>query len=196
MSEFVQGWITAYGYAALFGILMFGIVGVPFPDDLTLAFSGYLVSVGYLNAYFTLIAAFLGSVCGITVSYGLGHFLGTSVFEKYGRILHVNPEKLKTLHDWYEQFGKWSLLVGYFVAGVRHFNALFAGAAKLQFSVFALFAYSGAFLWSLTLISTGYVLGKEWVRISEYTGTKTLIAAVVMSLIVALHVFRKKRSNS
>ena len=86
MTELVQGWIAAYGYAALFGILMFGIVGVPFPDDLTLAFSGYLVSAGYLNPYLTLISAFFGSVCGITVSYGLGHFLGTSVVEKYGRI--------------------------------------------------------------------------------------------------------------
>ena len=196
MIEFVQGWITAYGYAALFGILMFGIVGVPFPDDLTLAFSGYLVSAGHLNPYLTLISAFLGSVCGITVSYGLGHFLGTLIVGKYGRIFHVTPEKLKTLNDWYVRFGKWSLLVGYFVAGVRHFNALFAGAAKLQFSVFALFAYLGAFLWSLTLISTGYVLGKEWGRISEYTGPKTLIVAVVLALLVALYVFGNKRYNS
>ncbi|MGO9736120.1 MAG: hypothetical protein ACLPVO_01655 [Desulfomonilaceae bacterium] len=48
------------------------------------------------------------------------------------------------LNSWYQKFGKWSLLFGYFIAGVRHFNALFAGASKLQFTAFVLFAYLGA----------------------------------------------------
>ncbi|MGO8878056.1 MAG: DedA family protein [Desulfomonilaceae bacterium] len=59
-------------------------------------------------------------------------------------MFHVNSEKLAKLNSWYQKFGKWSLLFGYFIAGVRHFNALFAGASKLQFTAFVLFAYLGA----------------------------------------------------
>ena len=179
MTEIVQAWVTTYGYVALFGILMFGVLGVPFPDDLTLAFSGYLVSAGRLNFFLILVSAFLGSVCGITVSYGLGYFLGTSVAVRYGRFLHVNHERLNKLNVWYMRFGKWSLLVGYFIAGLRHFNALFAGAARLRFATFALFAYVGALLWSTTMILVGYTLGKEWGRISSYTGYHFLITVLV-----------------
>ncbi len=191
--EFIQAWVIAYGYVALFGILMFGIVGVPFPDDLTLAFAGYLVSEGYLNPYLTLISAFIGSVCGISVSYGLGLFLGTSVVSRYGRIFHINSEKLDKLNIWYKRFGKWSLLFGYFIAGVRHFNALFAGASKLQFTEFALFAYPGALLWSVTMISTGYILGKEWSSISEYTNYPSLVLAGIFFGFIIIYFFAKSR---
>jgi len=191
--EFIQTWVITYGYAALFAILMFGIVGVPFPDDLTLAFAGYLASEGYLNPYLTLISAFIGSVCGITVSYGLGLFLGTSVISRYGHIFHINSEKLDKLNNWYQRFGKWSLLFGYFIAGVRHFNALFAGASKLRYAEFALFAYLGAFLWSATMISTGYMLGKEWSRISEYTDYPSLVCAGVFFGFIIIYFFAKNR---
>ena len=30
--EAVFGWVSTYGYGALFGILIFGIVGLPIPD--------------------------------------------------------------------------------------------------------------------------------------------------------------------
>ncbi len=38
--ESVLQWIVEYGYMALFCILMFGIIGAPFPDDLILTFTG------------------------------------------------------------------------------------------------------------------------------------------------------------
>ena len=33
MEQQVLGWITQYGYLAIFALLMFGIVGLPVPDE-------------------------------------------------------------------------------------------------------------------------------------------------------------------
>jgi membrane protein DedA with SNARE-associated domain len=61
-------WITHYGYVAIFLLLMFGIVGLPVPDEALLTFVGYLSFKGDLQLVASLLTAFLGTACGITVS--------------------------------------------------------------------------------------------------------------------------------
>lgn len=186
--EVFLSWITQYGYVALFVLLMLGIVGAPFPDDLILAFAGYLVSAGHLAMLPTIAFAFLGSLCGITVSYALGRLLGFSVIEKYGHRVHVTAERLHHVHCWYERFGKWTLVIGYFIGGVRHWTAFTAGVSKLRLPVFAVFAYSGGLIWSVTLVSAGYFLGEEWSTVAEQMSFPALIAvctAAAVGLFVA-----------
>jgi membrane protein DedA with SNARE-associated domain len=43
MEQHILAWITEYGYAAIVGLLMLGIVGLPVPDETLLTFTGYLV---------------------------------------------------------------------------------------------------------------------------------------------------------
>jgi membrane protein DedA with SNARE-associated domain len=180
--EMVTGWIVAHGYTALFCFLMLGIIGIPFPDDLILAFAGYLVFTGHLDPIPTFVSAFTGGLCGITVSYGLGRFLGVPIIQKYGHIVRMTAERLNKVTSWYQRFGKWGLLFAYFFAGPRHSVAFLAGVSKLRMPVFALFAYSGAFIWAAALISAGYVLGEEWPSLSLYwCGWHMYIAGVLCS---------------
>jgi len=124
--EILQDWIVSYGYVSLIGLLMLGIVGAPFPDDLILLFAGYLVSAGYLKIEPTMASAWVGSLLGISLSYALGRFLGFPIVDRYGHLVRVNSDRLNKLNCWYDRFGKWGLLFGYFVAGVRHWTAFFA----------------------------------------------------------------------
>jgi membrane protein DedA with SNARE-associated domain len=75
-------WIAHYGYLALFGLLMLGIVGLPMPDETLLTFAGYLVFRQQFALLPTLAAAFCGSICGMSLSYGLGRTLGRAAVER------------------------------------------------------------------------------------------------------------------
>ena len=72
MHQAVLNWVEQYGYIGLFSLLVLGIVGIPLPDEWLLAFSGYLVFKGTFRFAPALAAAFTGSACGISVSYGCG----------------------------------------------------------------------------------------------------------------------------
>ena len=61
-------WISRYGDPAIFLLLMLGIFGLPVPDETLLTFAGYLCFKGKLGLGTTYLAAFLGSVCGISIS--------------------------------------------------------------------------------------------------------------------------------
>ena len=145
--EAVFGWVATYGYGALFGLLILGIVGLPIPDETLLVFCGYLISRGDLGAPGTYIAALAGSCCGITVSYFIGRTAGLAVVHRFGRYLRIEQKQLDRVHGWFDHSGHWALFGGYYIAGVRHLTAIIAGASKLEFRTFALYAWGGAATW-------------------------------------------------
>jgi membrane protein DedA with SNARE-associated domain len=131
-------------------------------------------------------AAFLGSVCGITLSYGLGRLLGLHVIQRLGPVLHLRPEHLAETQRWFEHWGKYVLIIGYFVPGVRHLTGIVAGASKLSPVVFARFAYSGALVWSSSFITLGYLMGEEWKHMSQQFHLVLVIGATLVLLGLAV----------
>ena len=158
-------WIAQHGYAGIFSLLVFGIVGLPVPDEWLLIFSGYLVFKRTLSFIPTFAAAFFGSSCGITISYTLGRIFDTYVLVKYGSVVHITPARLARVHSWFERRGRWTLLVGYFIPGVRNLIGFTSGMMRLKVRIFAPFAYVGAIVSSLTCVALGYFLGSQasWV---------------------------------
>ena len=191
--ETMLAWIHNYEYPAIVLLLMLGIVGLPIPDETLLLFVGYLSFKGKLSTPLSLSAAVLGSTCGITVSYGLGHLLGARVPTTLGPWLHINQTRFLTAQRWVSQWGKYGLLVAYFVPGLRHLGALTLGAAGLRYPTFAIFAYTGALVWSTTFITAGYLLGEQWAASSatlhhmfQWIGIGAVITVVGLIMVVML----------
>jgi membrane protein DedA with SNARE-associated domain len=185
-SQAISVWIAHYGYTGLFTLLLLGIVGLPVPDETLLVYAGYLISKGELAAVPTFLIAFCGSACGITVSYLLGRSGGYYLVVRFGGILHLGPEKLEKVHHWYARVGKWLLTFGYFLIGIRHLTAIVAGASRLEWRTFALFAYTGALVWSATFISVGWWLGNRWHTFARHLHGHILLItiAAIASLII------------
>jgi membrane protein DedA with SNARE-associated domain len=187
LPHLVLRWITEYAYVGIFSLLMLGIVGLPVPDETLLTFSGYLIYKGQLHFAPTLFAAFLGSISGITLSYGLGFIVGGALINKFGSFIHLTPENLVRVHYWFGRCGKWTLVIGYFMPGMRHVTAVAAGASRLSWPVFALFAYAGGFLWSIIFIALGYFLGEKWAAMSAEVQRYLLVGSAVLVVIVLLY---------
>jgi membrane protein DedA with SNARE-associated domain len=178
MLESAQDLISRYGYFGLYGLLMLGIIGVPVPDETLVTVSGFLIREGQMPLVPTFLAAFLGSSSGITVSYLIGRIFGFRLVHKYGHFFHVTDERLERFHRWYERTGRWTLLFGYFIPGVRHVTAIASGTSRLSWPSFAIFAYSGALVWVSTFLILGYFLGAEWEQTSPRVHRLAIAVAV------------------
>ena len=179
-------WIARYGYWAIFILLLLGIVGLPVPDETLLLLVGYLSFTGDLRLEPALVSAFLGSACGVSVSYALGRFVGIHAVDKLANRLHISPAHMALTYRWVARWGKYVLLIAYFIPGVRHLAALVMGATLLPPLVFARFAYTGALVWSGTFIGLGYVGGEEWRHLSPGLHRTVVISAVVAVLAIAI----------
>ena len=179
-------WIARYGYWAIFVLLLLGIVGLPVPDETLLLLVGYLSFTGDLRLEPALGSAFLGSACGVSVSYALGRFVGIHAVDKLANRLHISPAHMALTYRWVARWGKYVLLVAYFIPGVRHLAALVMGASLLPPLVFAKFAYTGALVWSGTFIGLGYVGGEEWRHLSPGLHHTLVLSAIIAALAIAI----------
>lgn len=184
MEHQVLGWITQYGYIAIFFLLMFGIVGLPVPDETLLTFSGYLIYKGHFALPLAFGTAFAGSACGITLSYWLGRTFGMKLIHRYGRYVRITEDHVQKAHAWFERVGHWGLTFGYFVPGVRHLTAYAAGMSEVRPHQFAVFAYSGGALWVSAFLGLGYFLGERWEaverNIHHYLVIVTIAGAIAL----------------
>src|ERR1043165_1368033 len=114
----VLGWITTYGYFGIFFLLIFGIVGLPIPDEWLLVFSGYLAFKEVLGFVPTLAIAAIGSAGGLTVSYILGRSSSNYLVRRYGRWLSIDDHKIMRAEQWFHNLERWVLVVGPFIPGV------------------------------------------------------------------------------
>jgi membrane protein DedA with SNARE-associated domain len=185
-------WVTHYGYIGIFSLLMFGMIGLPIPDETLLAAIGFLISKGHLSFIPAVLAAFLGSICGISISYVIGRTGGFYLIKKYGYLVRITEDKLNRAEHWFHRGGKWSLILGYFLPGIRHLTAIVAGATKLEYPSFALFAYFGGFIWTISFISLGYFFTEKWATISEHIHRDLLIVTGIgLTLLIGYWIIRK-----
>jgi membrane protein DedA with SNARE-associated domain len=165
-------------------LLIFGIVGLPIPDETLLTFTGYLIYRGELSMPLAFAAAAAGSASGMTISYTLGRSFGLALLHRFGKHVHLTPERLARAHAWFERIGHWALTVGYFIPGVRHLTAYAAGMTEVAPHQFALFAYTGTVLWVTAFLSLGYFLGERWkeveLHIERYLVGLSIALAVLL----------------
>lgn len=172
--------VHTYGSWAIFCLLALGIVGLPVPDETLLLLSGYLVFKGELTALPTALAALSGSITGVSISYLLGRVPGEYILRKAAPFLHMSEDGVSRARAWITRRGKWALVIGYFIPGVRHFTAFVAGTSDLAYPVFAAFAYSGAAVWVSTFLCAGYFSGEEWSRLPGSMHRIMMIVAAIM----------------
>ncbi|WP_373230587.1 DedA family protein [Cohnella sp.] len=192
------GWlITRYGYIGIFSALAVGIVGLPVPDEVLLTYVGYNVFQGKMMFLLALVSAFLGAVTGISISYAIGLKLGLPFLKKFGPKIHISQGRIEYTQNLFKKYGN-VVLVVYFIPGVRHLIAYIAGISRMDLRKFMIFAYRGAFLWSITFISLGHELGERWFIVEEYIHRYGyyVFAAVILLILGAVAYFKLRHTKA
>lgn len=193
-NEILITWLTQYGSISLFVLLVFGIIALPIPEETLMILSGILIKKGGLTLFSTVMAAYLGSICGISLSYLLGLVAGKYLIARFEKKASVKKH-LQQVHNWFDRFGKWTLFIGYFIPGVRHFTGFSAGAMKMEFRKFSFFAYTGAVVWVSIFISIGFFFGNGCFTLLEKIDLNTSTIVIAFSSIVFIYfIFFKLKS--
>jgi len=187
-------WLSHYGYAGLFLLLVLGIVGLPIPDETLLVLSGYLISKGRFHPAWAFLSGFCGSATGISVSYLIGRGFGYGFVQRYGRYVHLSAERIGHVNHWFHRIGHWLLTFGYYMPGIRHFTAFVAGMSKLEYRTFAAFAYPGAAMWVASFLTLGYFVGENWQAALTAVHRYMLLVTFAVLVIAVLVWWIRKRA--
>ena len=188
MDHNLDSFIGQYGYVGIILALAGGIVGLPIPDELLLTLIGYSVSQGRLTYVMALGSAFIGSITGITISYFIGLKLGLPFLKKFGPIMYITEERIEFTRRLFQRWGVLVLFFGYFIPGIRQISAIIAAISHISFRKFALYAYSGGLVWSITFLALGQFLGKSWLQAEQYID-EIMLYAIGLFVLVGFIVF-------
>ncbi|MFE4711462.1 MULTISPECIES: DedA family protein [Paenibacillus] len=155
----IMDMITQYGYFAIFALLALGIIGIPVPDEILMLFVGYLCSVMVLDFSISVLVCFIGAVTGMLTSYTLGKKLGQPLVDKHGKWIGLTTKRFEIVKRWFAKFGLWTILLGYFVPGLRHATSYISGISAMPFRKYFLTASLGSLVWVLVFTSIGYYMG-------------------------------------
>ncbi|MGX9135075.1 DedA family protein [Rummeliibacillus sp. JY-2-4R] len=169
-------------------ILLIGIflelVALPISGEFLMSYAGYFIFQGKMDYSLALFTAFFAGVAGTTVTYWIGKAGGYKLIEKYGKYIHLGPERYKKVSSWYERSGSKLLIFAYFIPGIRHFTGYISGISKMSFLKFIIPAYIGSFLWGFCFITLGKVLGPRWDSFHQSASKYLIVLIVILAILV------------
>ncbi len=188
--------IHTYGQAGLFLIVFLeSSFFFPLPGDSLLFTAGLFATKGYLNIWVLIplffFATFLGSLFGYEIGERVVYLNRFKLFRKL-----VSEAHLRQVHDFFQKYGKVSLLFARFVPIVRTFAPIGAGIGKMNYADFVKFNVIGAFIWSTSVTLIGYFLGKTFPGIQHYLSVIVILVVLVSVLPAIIHILQKRRSKN
>jgi membrane-associated protein len=188
--DLIMNILDEKGYLGLFFWLWMGIFGVPVPNEVFTLTVGFAAAMKVLHPAAAFFVTYLGILAALTTLYLIGRLVGRrllSFMEKRKRFSRSISQSLKFM----EKYHAFSLTLSYFIPGVRNFVPLLYGFSKLPYRMFALFAYTGAFVWLTIVFTLGYLFGDHMDLIIEY-GKEIGFAAIIVFTVLAMMVLRRK----
>jgi membrane-associated protein len=161
LKEIVRDY-KVWTYLILFIIIFAetGLVVTPFlPGDPLLFAAGALVAGGDtgLNIYLLAFILFIAAIAGNFVNYAIGNYLGTRVFKAGNKVLKL--EYYDKTKDFFTKHGGKAVVFSRFFPVLRTFVPFVAGVGKMHFKLFSLYNITGALLWIVSFLFSGYLFG-------------------------------------
>jgi membrane protein DedA with SNARE-associated domain len=198
----VQHFITTYGIAAVFVLMLAESACIPVPSELIMLLGGALSAGAVAGAHpslvLVIVAGVLGNVVGSYLAWAVGRYWGQAAVRRWGPKVGVREHDIDRAVRWFDRYGLVAVLVGRVVPVIRTFISLPAGFAEMPAGRFGIYTTIGCIPWTAGLAIAGYQLKSNWQSVANaFHGPTYIIAGVVViAVLVALFVwFRGRRSS-
>ena len=192
----VKDAVSTWGYFGVFGLMLVESISLPIPSEVVLPFSGFLVSLGQLNFFVTVLFATVAAIAGSLVDYYIG-LKGIEALMKrrvLGRVL-FSVDQLAFAGRWFNKYGSTTIFLARLVPGVRTLISFPAGAAKMPLAKFVVFTTAGCVLWNSILIYVGYYLGTNWTEVAGFSHYIIIAVVAVSAALVAVYLTVRRRKR-
>lgn len=172
LSNLIIHFIQTSGYLGIFILMTLESALIPIPSEVTMPFSGFLVTKGVLSLWPVILAGTLGNLIGSLIAYGIGKYLEETVIlslvEKYGKFILMTKEDYNKSVAWFKKYGNSIVFFSRLLPAIRTFISLPAGLAEMNIWKFSIYTFVGSFIWSSFLAMIGVYLGNNWKSLEVY----------------------------
>jgi membrane-associated protein len=200
LDKHLEAVAASYGiwiYAILFAIIFIetGVVAMPFlPGDSLLFVAGAIAAIGGMSLPALMILLTIAAIAGDAANYSIGRWFGPKVWS-WENSRWFNKDAFNKTHDFYEQYGPITIVVGRFLPFIRTFTPFVAGVADMTYPKFAFYNIIGGILWVCGLTGLGFLVGNHpWVKANfSLVALALIIVPTLPTIWIAAKHFIKSR---
>ncbi len=176
-----------FGYGVVGLIVALEAMGLPLPGESLIIGSAVLAATGHrLSITWLIVSEIAGAIIGDNLGFIIGRSLGTRLLTRYGRKVGLSEDRLLLGRYLFRRYGGAVVLLGRFVALLRTFAALLAGANRMPWPRFLVWNALGGTLWVIGYSLAAYFAGRMIEHIAAPLGVAIGVVAVIVIAGLAL----------
>lgn len=198
IAQLIVDYFDLYGYYLVFAFLLAEntfMLGLLIPGETILITASFIAAAGNLNIGWVITIGAIAAMLGNNFGYLIGRVGGRALMERVGT-RWLSQERIDAAEDYFDKHGQKTVFIGRFVAGVRTFVPVLAGAARMSYPKFLAYTVASVIAWTMGLGLLGYFFGEN--RAILLTIIKRGEVGILIALIAGLTyvLWRKWRKRS
>jgi membrane protein DedA with SNARE-associated domain len=187
--------LLLYTYPVLLLLVLLESVGIPLPGEIALVTAAAYASGGHVSIYIVILLATAGATIGGVLGYWIGIKGGLPLVSRYGGYVGVRQSHIDRAHAFFERNGAKTILFGRFIALLRTWAAVIAGAACMSFTKFVAYNTIGSIVWAIVFGLLGYYFGRDLPLLERYISHASfaVLAGLAVGVVVFLFIRWKTR---
>ncbi len=197
MTAAVSNFVASYGLIAVFVLMVGESCGFPFPSEIIMPSGGLLAATGHLQGGLVaaIFAGAAANLVGSLIAYALAARFGEPLLLGPGRYIGIRRHHLESAEGWFHRWGLAAVLIGRVLPVVRTYISFPAGLARIDLARFSILTFVGALPWCAALALAGYVLGRNYDRISGPVEKGAIVIALLVAITVVVWYMRGREPS-
>jgi membrane protein DedA with SNARE-associated domain len=180
-----------YGYITIFLGIMLESLGLPLPgESLMIAAAVYAATTHQLDIVALVGAAAIGAIFGDQIGYMIGRWVGFPALKHWGGKLGLTEDRFELGRYLFHRYGGRIVFFGRFVAFLRTFAAVLAGANQMPWHSFLIWNALGGIGWTGLYGFGAYLLGDAAKKITGPAGIA--LGVIGATVLVSALIFIKR----
>ncbi len=179
----LAGLVQQHGFWVVGTVIFFESMGLPLPgESLLIAAALYAATTGEITIEHVVLASAVGAVLGDNAGYLIGRRIGPPVLARYGPWVGLTLDRQRLGRFLFLRHGGKVVFFGRFVAFLRTFAALLAGANHMPWQRFLIWNALGGVFWTCLYGFGAFLLGNQVHRLVGPFGIA--VGAVTLAVVV------------
>ena len=187
--------LQSYTYPVLVALVLLESVGIPLPGEIALVTAAAYASLGHISIYIVIILAAAAAIVGGILGYLIGIKGGLPLVVRYGGYVGVKRSHIERTHAFFERNGAKTILFGRFIAILRTWAAVVAGAASMSFTKFVIYTSTGSIVWAIVFGFLGYNFGRDLPLLEKYISRASFAVLIIGAVAVAVFLIIQRRRS-
>ncbi|CAC8907293.1 Alkaline phosphatase like protein [Staphylococcus aureus] len=168
MEQIITEFISRFGYAAIFILILLENVLPIVPSEIILTFAGLMSVKSHLSILTLFIIATIASFIGLLILYYICRLISEErlyrFIDRHGKWIKLKSKDLKRANDWFKKYGVWAVFICRFIPipVLRVLITIPAGVNRMNVVTFTVISLIGTTIWNFGLILLGRTLSDSF----------------------------------